>query len=160
MQETQAWSLGWEDPLEKGMATHSSILTWRIPWIEEPSRLCPWGHKEMDTTDGLCLTLQTFLLIKTNDLKKDVHFPFEVLFDLTYPCKLYYLLKLSSVESDRFLHQSQWSEMKEEIKRIIEKWPCSSSELCLIKHETCSQTCSNWIKQSYLSELFNIFLFA
>ena len=36
MQETQARSLGQEDPLEKGMATHSSILAWRIPWTEEP----------------------------------------------------------------------------------------------------------------------------
>ena len=39
MQETQFRSLGWEDPLEKGMATHSSILAWRIPWTEEPGRL-------------------------------------------------------------------------------------------------------------------------
>ena len=36
MQETWASALGWEDPLEEGMATHSSILAWRIPWIEEP----------------------------------------------------------------------------------------------------------------------------
>ena len=36
MQETQVRSLSWEDPLEKGMATHSSILAWRIPWTEEP----------------------------------------------------------------------------------------------------------------------------
>ena len=36
MQETQIGSLAWEDPLEKGVATHSSILTWRIPWTEEP----------------------------------------------------------------------------------------------------------------------------
>ena len=36
MQETWVQSLGWDDPLEKGMATHSSILTWRIPWTEEP----------------------------------------------------------------------------------------------------------------------------
>ena len=36
MQETQVPSLGWEDPLEKEVATHSSILTWRIPWREEP----------------------------------------------------------------------------------------------------------------------------
>ena len=35
-QETQVWSLGGEDPLEKGMATHSSVLAWRIPWTEEP----------------------------------------------------------------------------------------------------------------------------
>ena len=39
MWKTQVQSLGWEDPLEKGMATHSSILTWRIPWIEEPGEL-------------------------------------------------------------------------------------------------------------------------
>ena len=39
MQETWVPSLGWKDPLEKGMATHSSILAWRIPWIEEPGGL-------------------------------------------------------------------------------------------------------------------------
>ena len=39
MQETQVQSLGQEDPLEKGMATHSSILAWRIPWTEEPGGL-------------------------------------------------------------------------------------------------------------------------
>ena len=49
MQETQVQSLGWEDPLEKGMATHSSILAWRIPWTEEPSSPC--GCKELDATE-------------------------------------------------------------------------------------------------------------
>ena len=39
MQETQVQSLGWEDPLKEGMATHSSILGWRIPWTEKPGRL-------------------------------------------------------------------------------------------------------------------------
>ena len=39
MQETQVQSLGWEDPLEKEMTTHSSILAWRIPWTEEPGGL-------------------------------------------------------------------------------------------------------------------------
>ena len=39
MQETQVQSLDWEDPLEKEMATHSSILAWRIPWTEQPGRL-------------------------------------------------------------------------------------------------------------------------
>ena len=38
-QETQVRSLSWEDPLEEGMATHSSILAWRIPWTEEPGGL-------------------------------------------------------------------------------------------------------------------------
>ena len=51
MQETWVRSLGWEDPLEKGMATHSSILAWRIPWTEEPHGLQPMGSQEMDTTD-------------------------------------------------------------------------------------------------------------
>ena len=39
MQETQVQSLGWEDPLEEGVATHSSVLAWRIPWTEEPGGL-------------------------------------------------------------------------------------------------------------------------
>ena len=39
MQETWVLSLGWEDPLETGLATHSSILSWRIPWTEEPRGL-------------------------------------------------------------------------------------------------------------------------
>ena len=38
-QETQVQSLGWDNPLEKGMATHSSIVTWKIPWTEEPGGL-------------------------------------------------------------------------------------------------------------------------
>ena len=40
-------------PLEEGMATHSSILAWRIPWTEEPGGYSPWGCKESDTTEGL-----------------------------------------------------------------------------------------------------------
>ena len=51
VQETQVQSLGWEDPLKKGMATHFSILAWRIPWIEEPDVLRLWGHKEWDKTE-------------------------------------------------------------------------------------------------------------
>ena len=52
MQETQVRSLGQEDPLEEGMATHSSILAWRIPWTEEPGGLCsPWGCTESDMTE-------------------------------------------------------------------------------------------------------------
>ena len=43
MQQTWVPSLGWEDPLEKEMGTHSSILAWRIPWTEEPGGLQPMG---------------------------------------------------------------------------------------------------------------------
>ena len=49
MQETWVGSLGREDPLEKGMATHSSILTWEIPWPEEAGGYSSGGHKESDT---------------------------------------------------------------------------------------------------------------
>ena len=52
MQETQVQFLGWEDPLEKGVATHSSVLAWRILWIEEPKMgYGPWHLKESDTTE-------------------------------------------------------------------------------------------------------------
>ena len=51
--ETWVQSLGWEDPLEKEMATHSSILAWRIPWMEELGGLQSTGHKESDTTERL-----------------------------------------------------------------------------------------------------------
>ena len=47
MQEIQVQFLGWEDPLEKGMATCSSILAWRIPWTEEPSRLQSMGSQNV-----------------------------------------------------------------------------------------------------------------
>ena len=50
MWETWVWSLGWDDPLEKGKATHSNILVWRVPW----------GSKESDTTEQLLLLLFTF----------------------------------------------------------------------------------------------------
>ena len=56
MQETRAGSLGQEDPLEKEMATCSSILAWRIPWTEKPSGLYSlWGHKELDMTERLII---------------------------------------------------------------------------------------------------------
>ena len=50
VQETWVRFLGWEDLLEKEMATHSSILAWRIPWTEEPGRLQSIGFQESDTT--------------------------------------------------------------------------------------------------------------
>ena len=51
IKETWVQPLGPEDPLEEGMATHASILAWRIPWTEEPGGLySPWGRGELDTT--------------------------------------------------------------------------------------------------------------
>ena len=55
MQETWVRSLGWEDPLKNGKATHSSILAWRIPWG-------PWGRKELDTTEQLSVSLTVIII--------------------------------------------------------------------------------------------------
>ena len=59
MQKTWVLSLGQEDSLEKGVATHFSILIWRIPWTEEPGKLCPWGHKELDMAERLIHSCRT-----------------------------------------------------------------------------------------------------
>ena len=63
IQKTQFQSLGREDPLEKGMATHSSILVWRIPWTER-SLMCysPGGNKELDTTEQLTLDRREYTI--------------------------------------------------------------------------------------------------
>ena len=58
MRKTWIRSLGREDSLEKGMATHSNILAWRIPWTESMDGYSPWGHTELDMTGSL--TLFTF----------------------------------------------------------------------------------------------------
>ena len=58
MQKTLGSTLGQEDALEKGMATHSNILAWRIPWTESMDGYSPWGHTELDMTEWL--TLFTF----------------------------------------------------------------------------------------------------
>ena len=72
MRETWIRSLGWEDPLEKGTVTHSSILTWRIP-----RTVSPWGPKESDTTERLSLLLslqyyQVALVVKNPPASADL----------------------------------------------------------------------------------------
>ena len=57
IQETQVLSLGWKDSLEKGMATHSSVLACRTPWRRSLAGYSPWGGKESDTTEGLTCPL-------------------------------------------------------------------------------------------------------
>ena len=64
MQETWVRSLGLKDPLEKEMATHSTILAWRIPWTEEPGDYSPWSCKQLDTTEWLTHT-GTYILQRT-----------------------------------------------------------------------------------------------
>ena len=57
MQETQVRSLGQEDPLEKGMATHSSILAWRIPWTEEPGQSPGVAKSQTRLSEHACIIL-------------------------------------------------------------------------------------------------------
>ena len=74
MQERQVRLLGWEDPLEKGMANHSRILAWRIPWTEKPGGLHSTGSQEsqeLDTTEQLILLL---LISDKVSLKKGARF--------------------------------------------------------------------------------------
>ena len=61
MQETQVQSLGQEDPLEKGMSTHSSILAWRIPWTEESGGLQSM-ESQLDTTERLTFSLSNIIV--------------------------------------------------------------------------------------------------
>ena len=72
MQETQVQSLGQEDPLEKGMATHSSILAWKIPQTKEPGRVQFMGSEESDTAEGLTLSLLFFFFALHCKTKKKV----------------------------------------------------------------------------------------
>ena len=63
----QVQSLGWEDPLEEGMATHFSVLAWRIPWTEEPAGYSPLGRKESDMIEALsqhvvCMSIMVFYI--------------------------------------------------------------------------------------------------
>ena len=53
MQETQVQSLSWEDPVDKEMAAHSSILAWKIPWTQSLVGYSPWGCQELDMTEPL-----------------------------------------------------------------------------------------------------------
>ena len=57
--KTSVSSFSWENPLEEGLATHSSTLVWRIPWTEELAYDSPWGHKESDMTEHTCAYTHT-----------------------------------------------------------------------------------------------------
>ena len=90
MQETWVQSLGWEDPLEKEMATHSSILAWRIPGTEEPGRLESLGsqrdrHDQVNFTSlGDITSFHSAVLSGDTDSKKDFQILKELLFSQIY----------------------------------------------------------------------------
>ena len=64
------WFLGWEDPLEEEMATHSDILAWKIPWTEKPHGLQPLGSQESDMTEQLSTHTYSNSKKKKTDLGK------------------------------------------------------------------------------------------
>ena len=78
MRETWFWSLGWEDSLEKGMATHSSILTWRIPWTLWSMGLQRIGHKwatSLSLLNAYMYVLHTSGILWVINIFKTFHFP-------------------------------------------------------------------------------------
>ena len=91
MQEAEEpciWSVGWEDHLEEGMATHSSIIAWRIPWTEEPGRLQSMGSRRVghDRRDLACAHTRKFnriscvLAIWVSSLMKGLFSTFPIFF--------------------------------------------------------------------------------
>ena len=121
-QETWVWSLGLEDPLKKGVATHYSILAWRMPWTEEPGGLQSMGSQRvghdwatntttttvwslaLSSLSGLCTTLQTItflknLLISILYLKASIETPQNGPHSCTPLCSELSLSSLSSCHS-------------------------------------------------------------
>ena len=82
MQETRVWPLGWEDPLEKGMATHSSTLAWRTPWTEGPDRLPSMGSQGVG--HNWATNTNTFLVAYWTPSDEGVHLSVSYLFAFSY----------------------------------------------------------------------------
>ena len=73
MQETWVWSLGWEDPLEKEMATHSSVLAWKIPWTEDSGGLQPMGSQKRAGHDLVTKTTTGYLMVNATNSETNEH---------------------------------------------------------------------------------------
>ena len=116
MWEAWVWTLGWEDPLEKGMATHSSILASRIPW----SVYSPCGHKESDTTKRFSLSLYFLLSLlaltaKLNREKANKALPREHTGHSKHPL---------STKQEKNLHMdiTRWSTLKLHYILCSQRW--------------------------------------
>ena len=103
MWETRVWSLGREDPLEKEMATHSSILAWRIPWREEPGRLQSMGSQRVrhDWETSLHFTSPHRYLYNSKTCLALIFFH---LHDLTTFSNLLFLPVVSVFQTSNFSH--------------------------------------------------------
>ena len=126
----QTWiqSLGWEDPWEKDMAAHSSTLSWKIPWMEEP-----WGCQQSDTTERLHFhfTQEKHMCLLSNNLKSFIIWKFFLIsdffkiipqmpeFTIHNPCFLEILRQHAEINSGKmFVSPIKWTVFKY-LKKII-----------------------------------------
>ena len=103
-QETWVQYLGMEDPLEKEMTTHSSILAWRTPWTEKPGGLQKWGHKESDMTEWLSLHLYFISHLFVRGFRiwaYFIHCAILVIHDLIH-CNIFDIMNIAVKEEDMF----------------------------------------------------------
>ena len=106
--ETWVPSLSWKDPLEKGTATHSSILAWRIPWTGSLAGYSAWGHKESDTAERTAHTAASVRWYLTVVL---LGIDLMTLWGVSFQCFYYFTPKL-------WVQFASWI-------WLLETWPCS-----------------------------------
>ena len=135
MQETWVQFLDWEDPLEKEMATHSSILAWWIPWTEEPCGLQSVGLQESDTTEWLSL-LSDLCFANVFSHSAGWHFILLIVFFLLCSflvwCSPTYLEKAMAPHSSTLAWKIPWTEEPSRLQsmgllRVRHDWPTSIS---------------------------------
>ena len=144
VRETRVWSLGWEDPLEKEMVTHSTILAWRIPWTEKPGRLQSMGSQRVGhdwatsspssspsfITEGLCyLSPPTIILIMT---EKQVHFSLNSYYMLPTGLANLHLL-FPVLTTDSLIAYMRWSQdwtRRQQLRLIPLHQACFPSANC------------------------------
>ena len=138
MQETGVWSQGWEDLLEKEMATHSSTLAWKIPWTEVPGRLQPMGWQRVRhnwaTSVSFCFLKSSknsmkFCFVFSQDEPSSVHYNS----GCTYQYKHYKKKKQTKTSQYSFSVQTQKSEIV---------WLSSPPEI----HCCCNYSASTFLK--------------
>ena len=150
MRETQIRSLSQEDPLEKGMTSHSSILAWRIP-LASPS---PWGHNESDMNERLTLSLYTVLLCVRGSLVAQlVKYP-PVMRETWVPS----LGWEDSLEKGKATHSSilAWRIPWTVVQGVTE---LDRTEQLSVSLSVCKELCHFLLLHSNGTQLFSLYLF-